>query len=48
MRMGGLSNKNFSSIISKTKEDLLALNETRVGGFLTVFCKNTRKLMQFF
>jgi glycosyltransferase len=48
MRMGGLSTKNFSSIISKTKEDLLALNETKVGGFLTVFYKNTRKLMQFF
>lgn len=48
MRMGGLSNKNFSSIITKTKEDLLALKQTGVGGLLTVFYKNTRKLKQFF
>ncbi len=47
MRMGGLSNKNISSIIRKTKEDLLALNETRIGGLSTIFCKNIRKIKQF-
>jgi hypothetical protein len=48
MRMGGVSNKNFFSIIKKTKEDLLAINESGVGSILTVFFKNTRKLNQFF
>jgi glycosyltransferase len=47
MRMGGLSNRNVSSIIKKTKEDLLVLNETRVGGLLTIFCKNICKIKQF-
>ena len=48
MRLGGISNKNLSSIIRKTKEDLLALSEIKAGGLLTVFFKNTRKLKQFF
>lgn len=48
MRMGGVSNKNFFSIMRKTKEDLLAINESNVGSILTVFFKNIRKLNQFF
>ena len=48
MRMGGVSNKNVFSIIKKTKEDLLVINESGVGGLLTLVFKNTRKLKQFF
>lgn len=48
MRAGGASNHSMRALIQKSGEDLVALKKNRVGGIVTLLCKNTRKLPQFF
>lgn len=48
MRMGGVSNRNFTEIRRKSREDLRAVRENGVGGAATIAAKNLRKLPQFF
>lgn len=48
MRTGGASNRSLSALITKSSEDLKALRNNRIGGILTLVCKNLRKLPQFF
>jgi glycosyltransferase len=47
MRTGGASNRSLAALQTKSREDLLALRRNRVGGLLTLLCKNLRKLPQF-
>ncbi len=48
MRIGGASNKSIKNIFQKTKEDLKALKQNRVGNLLALFLKNISKIPQFF
>lgn len=48
MRVGGASNRSLSNIVRKSREDLTALRETKVGGWWTLAQKNLSKLPQFF
>ena len=48
MRMGGASNRDLQGILRKSREDLVALRRTGVGGWGTLLMKNLRKLPQFF
>ena len=48
MKLGGNSNKSLKNILLKSYEDLKALKQNKIGGFFTLFCKNIRKLNQFF
>ena len=48
MRMGGVSNKSFSNILLKSYEDYMVLRSNNIGGLLTLFFKNFRKINQFF
>ena len=48
MEMGGASNKNTKARLSKTQEDYFVLKKNKVGaGYLTVACKQLRKITQF-
>ena len=48
MEVGGASNKNTKARLSKTQEDYIALKKNHVGaGYLTVACKQLRKVRQF-
>lgn len=47
MRMGGASNRSLKALLQKSREDLTALRNNRIGGAATLFCKNARKLPQF-
>lgn len=48
MEVGGASNKNTKARLSKTQEDYIVLKKNHVGaGYLTVACKQLRKLRQF-
>jgi glycosyltransferase len=47
MRVGGASNKSFSNLVRKSREDLDALRLTGVGGVGTLLAKNLRKVPQF-
>ena len=47
MRVGGASNRSFKNIIRKTKEDYHAVCSNNVGGWFSIFLKNTTKLRQF-
>ena len=48
METGGASNKNTKARLSKTQEDYIALKKNHVGaGYLTVACKQLRKVKQF-
>ena len=47
MRVGGESNKSLKNIMQKSKEDLRALRNNKVGGLKTLFIKNFSKLGQF-
>ena len=47
MRVGGESNASLSKILQKSKEDLRALRENRIGGYGALIMKNIRKLPQF-
>lgn len=48
METGGASNKNTKARLSKTQEDNIVLKKNNVGaGYLTVACKQLRKVRQF-
>lgn len=48
MEVGGASNKNTKARLSKTQEDYIVLKKNHVGcGYLTVACKQLRKIRQF-
>ena len=48
METGGASNKNAKARLSKTQEDYIVLKKNHVGaGFITVACKQLRKIKQF-
>ena len=47
MRLGGASNKSFTNVMRKTKEDWRAIRSNGVGGGVTLACKSARKLPQF-
>ena len=48
MEVGGASNKNTQARLSKTQEDRVVLKKNQVGaGYLTVACKQLRKIKQF-
>ena len=48
MNTGGASNKNTKARLSKTQEDYIVLKKNHVGaGYLTVACKQLRKVRQF-
>jgi glycosyltransferase len=47
MRVGGLSNRSFSTILRKSFEDIRVLRGNRVGGILTLLLKNLSKVKQF-
>lgn len=48
METGGASNKNTKARLSKTQEDYIVLKKNNVGaGYLTVACKQLRKIKQF-
>ena len=46
MRIGGASNRSVAALLRKSAEDLRALRSNRIGGVLTLGCKNLRKLPQ--
>ena len=48
MRTGGVSNRNFRSIIKKSIEDYDILKKNKVGGIITLCLKLTLKIKQFF
>ncbi len=48
MRMGGASNKSIKNLWQKSKEDLRALKQNRVGSVVALFLKNIFKISQFF
>ena len=48
MRIGGTSNKSIRNLIQKSKEDLRALKQNRVGSLAALFFKNISKIPQFF
>lgn len=47
MRVGGVSNRSFAHIVQKSREDLRALRENRIGGLWALVWKNVGKLGQF-
>lgn len=48
METGGASNKNTIARLSKTQEDYIVLKKNHIGaGYLTVICKQLRKVKQF-
>jgi len=48
MRVGGASNRSIKNIIQKSKEDIKALRNNKIGGYSTLFMKNVVKIPQFF
>jgi glycosyltransferase len=47
MRLGGASNKSIKNIVLKSREDMQALKQNRVGSVFTLIWKNLSKLPQF-
>lgn len=47
MRIGGISNRNWTKIRQKMTEDMLAIRRNRVGGLHTLALKNLSKVGQF-
>ena len=47
MRTGGISNRNLSSIVQKSREDWLAIRRNKIGSLHTLLAKNLRKVGQF-
>lgn len=47
MRVGGVSNKNLSGIIKKSREDYRAIKSNKIGGIYTLMLKNFGKVTQF-
>jgi len=48
MRVGGISNKSFRSIMQKSREDYRVMKNNKIGGFIPLLWKNLSKLQQFF
>lgn len=48
MRIGGVSNANITTILTKMIEDLRAIKSNNIGGLKVLFLKNIRKMPQFF
>jgi glycosyltransferase involved in cell wall biosynthesis len=48
MRVGGVSNRSISLILTKSLEDLHTLRSNGVGGLASLVMKNLRKIPQFF
>lgn len=48
MRVGGASNRSLANVIRKSRQDLMALRQTGVGGWGSLLAKNLRKIPQFF
>lgn len=48
MRVGGVSNRSLATIFKKSREDFRALRKNNIAAPLALFCKNVRKLPQFF
>ncbi len=46
MKVGGISNRNLSNIMKKSREDWVAIRRNRVGAFHTLIAKNLRKVGQ--
>lgn len=47
MRTGGISNGSIGKIIQKSYEDYSVIRRNNIGGLLTLFAKNLRKIGQF-
>ena len=47
MRVGGVSNRSFRNILIKIKEDYRAVCSNNIGGWFSIFLKNTSKIRQF-
>jgi glycosyltransferase involved in cell wall biosynthesis len=47
MRAGGISNRSFFTILSKSLEDFDVIRRNNVGGLFTLIIKNLRKINQF-
>ena len=47
MRMGGVSNKSFANLVSKSREDYAAMRQNGIGGLQALLLKNVTKLPQF-
>ena len=47
MRSGGASNRSPGAMLRKSVEDLRAIRAHRLGGLVTLACKNLRKIEQF-
>ena len=47
MRVGGISNRSLSSIVRKSREDLLVVRRHGVGSAGSILLKNLRKVSQF-
>jgi len=47
MRLGGESNRSLKNLLRKSHEDYTVMRRNKVGGLLTLLCKNLRKLPQF-
>lgn len=47
-RMGGASTRSMKALALKSAEDLKVIQRNQIGGLMTLFCKNTRKISQFF
>ena len=48
MRIGGISNRSLSHIMTKSKEDWEVVKKNRIGGIYTLLGKNIGKVGQFF
>ncbi|WP_373032366.1 glycosyltransferase family 2 protein [Sulfurovum sp.] len=48
MRVGGASNKSIRNILTKTKEDIRAMDNNCVGNSISLLLKNLSKIPQFF
>lgn len=47
MRVGGISNRSFSSMIKKSLEDINVMKKHRIFWPLAILCKNLSKIPQF-
>jgi glycosyltransferase len=48
MRVGGISNRSIMTILEKSLEDYRIIKRNHVGGCITLFLKNLRKIPQIF
>lgn len=48
MRTGGVSNRSWRALSRKSREDLIAIRRSGLGGWFTLGCKNLRKIPQWF